>query len=90
MVHFVILNVEADIKVLVLCVGNIVQIISEMMEHFVLNQNHMVEEEVMHFGIKKNVKENINKDVKNMVYYIIQNVEVDIMLQVVVYVHQIV
>lgn len=67
MVHFAILNVEADIKVLVLCVGNIVQIISEMMEHFVLNQNHMVEEEVMHFGIKKNVKENINKGVKSMV-----------------------
>ena len=89
-VHFVTQNVSLVIKELVLYVGKVVQIISEMMVHSVLNLNLMVEEQVMLYGIKINVKENINKVVKNMVCCTILNVGLDTMLLVVVYVHLIV
>lgn len=90
MVHYVILNVEMDIKELDLYVGKDVQIHSEMMVHFVLNLNHMVEELVMLYGMKVNVKDKIHKDVRNMVCCIIQNVDQDFMLLDVAFVHQIV
>ena len=81
MVLFVIQNAEVITMELVQFVGKIVYQISQIMEHFVQNQNHMVEVLVMQYGIKKNVKEEIvQQDVKKTVQCGIQNVYLDFIM----------